>query len=616
MLRLVVPERDERQGEYTQAERERALEKLGRFLRQGEFVELGYRVGSALWGGAPEHVRDQDIREMMHSPTAQLTFFNYYAFDAELEPGKVALDLYLERHGDTLRPGDRAYLGLMRASHVRLYEVTHIRANEGVTLRDLLTGAEQFVHERSATTQLATWQVIAARLVQGPRGVPVFEAIDCVFPATCREDLVRSLALGWRGAQPFARASDESVFFKRFTPFIQTIWMQRVLFRAMPTLTTTDGDDVAFVKAVFDVHDDARLAAALRASADLHPEDDDRFVWAEGGEDGGRLLGAFVVAPGRLTYEGMSEARAERARTFIADLAGDAVTYRATSVEGAEQAMARLKSARGNKRQERRSEIPADVQASVILEYYEKYYREWLDIPVPALGNRTPRRAAKLKTVRPRLVELLKDMEGSAERSRRAGHPAYDFGWMWGELGISPDSGAGPVIDQRSPQERIEAIAKARSVKRAREMVGDIGREICTAHDVRTWLAAVRAAQGRGVISLDVVCYLAEHFLESTEFAFSVSDPELSRLQEEMTVVERAHGLGENEFWHAGDAPPEWTALNDAWDARRDAFMIEQLREAGQGDLADLWEGKPETFEEMSSVGWAELLGDSRARRK
>jgi hypothetical protein len=23
-----------------------------------------------------------------------------------------------------------------------------------------------------------------------------------------------------------------------------------------------------------------------------------------------------------------------------------------------------------------------------------------------------------------------------AERDRRAGRPAYDFGWMWGELGL------------------------------------------------------------------------------------------------------------------------------------------------------------------------------------
>jgi hypothetical protein len=60
----------------------------------------------------------------------------------------------------------------------------------------------------------------------------------------------------------------------------------------------------------------------------------------------------------------------------------------------------------------------------------------WLDEPVPALDGRTPREAAALKSARPQLISLLKGMENLSERDRRAGRPAYDFGWMWGELGL------------------------------------------------------------------------------------------------------------------------------------------------------------------------------------
>jgi hypothetical protein len=82
-------------------------------------------------------------------------------------------------------------------------------------------------------------------------------------------------------------------------------------------------------------------------------------------------------------------------------------------------------------------EIPPEVQAEVLGRFYEEHYRKWLDQPVPALGDRTPRHAAKLKTVRPKLITLLKDFESRAERQRRAGEPAYDFGWMWKELGLA-----------------------------------------------------------------------------------------------------------------------------------------------------------------------------------
>jgi hypothetical protein len=39
--------------------------------------------------------------------------------------------------------------------------------------------------------------------------------------------------------------------------------------------------------------------------------------------------------------------------------------------------------------------------------------------------------------VRPKLITLLKDFESQAERQRRAGEPAYDFRWMWKELGLA-----------------------------------------------------------------------------------------------------------------------------------------------------------------------------------
>lgn len=70
------------------------------------------------------------------------------------------------------------------------------------------------------------------------------------------------------------------------------------------------------------------------------------------------------------------------------------------------------------------------------LEFFEQHYRTWPDEPLPALGNRTPREAAKLPSVRPRLISLLKEMEVMAERDRRAGRPAYDVTRMWAELGL------------------------------------------------------------------------------------------------------------------------------------------------------------------------------------
>ncbi len=63
-----------------------------------------------------------------------------------------------------------------------------------------------------------------------------------------------------------------------------------------------------------------------------------------------------------------------------------------------------------------------------------KHWDAWVDQKVPALGNRTPRQAAKTARGRERLEALLSDFERSAERSQSAFVP--DIGELRKKLGL------------------------------------------------------------------------------------------------------------------------------------------------------------------------------------
>lgn len=154
--------------------------------------------------------------------------------------------------------------------------------------------------------------------------------------------------------------------------------------------------------------------------------------WPPEGDTTRRGLGTIVVGRGRLTLETTSKARAERGRRLLEDAAGSAVKFRATRYEAVERAVERARA----RPRPKDPAIPPEVQAEFAREFMERHYRTWPDQPLPALGNRTPRQAAALKSARPRLISLLKEMEVFAERDRRAGRPAYDFTWMWAELGL------------------------------------------------------------------------------------------------------------------------------------------------------------------------------------
>lgn len=80
---------------------------------------------------------------------------------------------------------------------------------------------------------------------------------------------------------------------------------------------------------------------------------------------------------------------------------------------------------------------PAEERA-IVHETLERHYRGLLDQPVPMLGNVSPRKAAKTKKGREKLVGWLKLIENSA--ARQEGNPSmsgYDVCWMWEELGVA-----------------------------------------------------------------------------------------------------------------------------------------------------------------------------------
>jgi hypothetical protein len=208
--------------------------------------------------------------------------------------------------------------------------------------------------------------------------------------------------------------------------------LDHVALRPMPTVVTAEGEPVTLAMVVFHVTDRAKVSAALEGHPQLERQDDGSFAWLEPGGSFTRILGTFVLDAGRLTLETMSESRAERGRVFAERLLGDAVKYRATRHENLARALARAP----RREPAPASTVPPELEREVVTGLYDQHYRSWLDEPVPALGNRTPRHAATLKTVRPKLVALLKELENHMEHERRQGRPAVDLGWMWGELGL------------------------------------------------------------------------------------------------------------------------------------------------------------------------------------
>jgi hypothetical protein len=362
--------------------------------------------------------------------TSESAFLFWFAFDYQLEDGSYVVDRILKAN-PVLAWGERRYLEQMRTTAMIPHEVISVRPGVSVVLRRLGTGEEIEVREKTASKTLKRWDMLVARVNPvGPSGGPEIEMGAMLIPPMAQEeieDIVHDeLDEGSYG-------EDHVGLFKDLGDLFHEIWLERIVDPRLPTLQTSDGDPVIYVTTRFDVNDEERVRKALDGEVSLQGEGD---CWNWYANDS--LLGTIRLSGSQLTLETHSEPRADRGRQLIERIAQDAIAYRECDRVDVKEEVE--KAVRSGKQPEPRPEseaIPPEIKDQLYQEYMAKHNQHWLDDHIPALENQTPRFAAKSASLRPRLVELLKDMENHYLRELADGEPAFDPTWMWDELGLS-----------------------------------------------------------------------------------------------------------------------------------------------------------------------------------
>lgn len=397
-------------------------------------------------------------------------FEDFLAF--ELDDDSNIVDDYLKRRGWKESIPNKRYMMALRFSVMSLYEVSDIVRDQSFLARDLLRGGEPVrISEKSATRSLKQWDLIAARVVRtGSRvemagGVLGFsheqgELVRDAFAALRKgmlSEVAKSAGPGDEDVDPFA--FDTEVL--RHSAFLFShVWLDDVLERllnpTLPALYNSDGDEISFTTVRYPLKaacDRAALEAALSAIPDLHRAEENLWNWSaaaspvaarapEGArtltttfEDGSVSMGSVELEAKTLKLETNSPQRALKGRALLDPVIGPFVGEPVVESQTVEEMMASRPADDGPAPS---SSLSPAEQRAIAHEAIERHYRGLLDQPVPMLGDVSPRKAAKTKKGREKLVDWLKILENSQAR-QAAGSPlaSYDVRWIWDELGIT-----------------------------------------------------------------------------------------------------------------------------------------------------------------------------------
>ncbi|HEY4302917.1 MAG TPA: hypothetical protein VGM82_00510 [Gemmatimonadaceae bacterium] len=170
-----------------------------------------------------------------------------------------------------------------------------------------------------------------------------------------------------------------------------------------------------------------------------------------------------------------------------------------------------------------------------------------------------------------------------------------------------------PTTDRRSPEERLEAMLRDQNIDRRERIMARIADDLDAAQDITPWLSAVSTLRDRLVVGEHEACFLAEVFVDSALVTAQDDDAELHRIGDELSAIEAADGLAPGESYATDAAPPTWTELNAAWQARADTIIAQSFRTAHLDDLATLFIERRSEFEARSEEGRARIFPPEEA---
>lgn len=349
-------------------------------------------------------------------------------------------ELLLGPRGPLLSTGQRAWLKQLTERPLRLYDITQVLPGVGVTVCDALETdlPPLAIIERSGSQTLKVGMQIGARVMQVGEQHQLSGAMYPFSTFSGSAILARLREIGRR-----SRGHIEDDAFAGGLTIIAGWLEQYLLPPPMPDLIDSHtGEPVLLTTDHYVVQDWDALSAALAAQADVAG---DRVAgWSRllDCEDGQTRPQATINPEAQGARVGVfykTAGLAEKGRAWFDALAGDSVKFQLREVSDPKGMLS------GSSRQEARMPsgptLPVGLTPEVMAEAIEsailRSYANWADEPIPALQNRTPRRAIQDAAGLERVKGLLRSYEaGEAEQASKQGRRQISYQFLWDALGL------------------------------------------------------------------------------------------------------------------------------------------------------------------------------------
>ena len=424
----------------------RAIEGLPPRMLEMAAEQLGPAAFSEAWGAFNFKPSDEPPDEASPHMVAFLSWFCYAWLPdpqrTQVPPAARTTTIaqaYLARRGKRLDPLTQRYIQACAQVPFSFHEVLSSEPGRGFRLKDLLLGQTRYVFEARGSELAQRGDLLYASVVELD-GVALLEGSGAVLiPPREKPRIIALRAALARSGEVLGpellreRAAD-----------VRRLYLEiadRLLDPTPPELTNTDGEPIEMHTLTYDVPSAREAFDALKELAGGEPDEillrdavfDQSgglsrvgFPWIKPGNAvhkswSNTVLGTLRIDGTRLTAEVNSAGRAQRLSDLIAERLGERARKRPEVIQSTRSLLERERTPaqeaalqRAEKATEELNSQP-EVQA-LLAEMTRRHYRDWVDQPIPALGNRSPRQAMRSANGREAVEALVVQLERDADR--------------------------------------------------------------------------------------------------------------------------------------------------------------------------------------------------------
>jgi len=429
--------------------------QIGNLTRQkmrkteGELIPLLIRHAVRFWGPdvMEEAWHDFNLGENIPldpqiEPDLDQMFLPWFAFNwipdntelppEEHFPEKPVARHYLERESRQLDSFTQKFIEEACSQPYSFFVITSVEPGVSLTLQDLLLKRTVRVLESTSSQSLHTGDIIYSRIVTLDEVSIMLGCGTHLLPPSLITPLTN-----------FRHKLENDV--GEITPqrLLDLDGFTRSMYRNVcrelrdpkpPQLSNSDGEPLQPTKLLYDLHCSPQEAAEALATLSLFKLDEMeglakydtqgdlvavRFPWLRKGSKsqplgGNTVLGEIVIEENRLTIEVNSQERAESIKRKITRRLGRRAVLRNAVIESMDGIMDQMQQISAPEQPDEDLMNRPEVQ-EMVREMAEKYWKEWMDTPVPALNDQTPREAAGNERGRELLEALLLQFENHGQ---------------------------------------------------------------------------------------------------------------------------------------------------------------------------------------------------------